>query len=73
LTARKGPFIEEKSVNSLEISPHLDPVAWALSGKMNAMKNHVHCNCGLATMSGDVNVRFIVLLGPVDRTQGAVY
>ena len=73
MTARKGPFIEEKSVDSLEISPHLDPVAWALSGKMNAMKNHVYCNCGLATMSGDVNVRFIVLLGPVDRTQGAVY
>jgi len=73
LTARKGPLIEEKSVDSLEISPHLDPAAWLFPGKINAIKNLVHCNFGLATMSGDVNVRFIVLLSSFDRTQGPVY
>ena len=38
----QGPFIEEKSVDSLEIFPHLDPAAWLLPGKINAMKNLVH-------------------------------
>jgi hypothetical protein len=40
---------------------------------INAMKNRVHCNCGLATMSGEVSVRFFALLSPLDRTQGPVY
>ena len=43
-----------------------------LPGKINAMKNCVHCNWGLAIMSGEVNVRFIVLLSLFDRTQGRV-
>ena len=37
------------------------------------MKNCVHCNWGLATMSGEVNVRFIELLGPFDRKNAHVY
>ena len=52
---------------------HLDPAAWVLPGEVNAMKNLVHCNYGLAKMSGEVNVRFIALLSPFDRTQGPVY
>ena len=58
LTARKGPFIEEKSDKSPEIS-HLDPATWVLQGEKNAMKNLIHCDCGLDVMSDEVNVRFI--------------
>jgi len=71
LTARKGPFIEEKSVKS-PIKYHLDPAAWVLPGEINAMKSLVRCSGRLATMSGEVNVRFIALLSPFDRTQGPV-
>jgi hypothetical protein len=41
-------------------------------GELNAMKNCVRCNGGLATLSGEVIVRFIALLSPFDRTQGRV-
>ena len=50
----------------------LDPVAWVLPGKTNAMENCAHCNWGLTTLPGVVNVRFIVLLSRFDRTQGRV-
>ena len=52
---------------------HLDLAAWVLPGEINAMNILVHCNCGLATMSGDVNVRFNALFSPFDRTQGPAY
>ena len=42
-----------------------------LPGKMNAMKNCVHCNWGLAAMSSEVNVRIVVLLNPFDRKNGS--
>jgi hypothetical protein len=33
-----------------------------LPSKINAMKNCAHCNWRLTTLSGEVNVRIIVLL-----------
>ena len=50
----------------------LDPVAWVLPGKINAMKNSLRSSRGLSTTSGEVNVRFISLLSPFDRTQASV-
>ena len=49
---------------------HLDPAAWVLSGKINAMKNFAHCHWGLTGLSREVNTRFIVLLCLFDHTQG---
>ena len=48
---------------------HLDPAAWVLPSKINAMKNCAYCNQGLTPLSGEVNARFIVLLRLFDRTQ----
>jgi len=36
------------------------------------MENSTRCNWGLATLTGEVNVLFIVLLSLFDRTQGRV-
>jgi hypothetical protein len=55
---------------SSHLKYHLDPAAWVLPGKINALKNLALCNCGLATMSDEVVVRFIALFSPFDRTQG---
>ena len=60
-------FVVEKR---LEVN--LDPVAWVFPGKINAMENYARCDWGLTTLSGEVNVRFIVLLSLFDRTQGRV-
>ena len=43
-----------------------------LPGKINAIENCARCNRGLTTLSGEVNVRFIVLLSLFDRMQGRV-
>ena len=73
LTARKAVFVVEKRVDIPKISPLSDGVgAFRLPGKINAMKKCAHCHCGLATLSGEVNVRFIALLSLFDRTQGRV-
>jgi hypothetical protein len=37
-----------------------------------AMKNGAHYNWGLATLSNEVDVRFVALLSLFDRTQGRV-
>ena len=57
---------------STELKFHLDPAAWVLPGKINAMENCARSDWGLTTLSGEVNVRFIVLLSLFDRTQGRV-
>ena len=40
--------------------------------EINATKNCARCNGALATTPGYVNVRFIALLSPFDRTPGPV-
>ena len=47
---------------SADLKYPLDPAAWVLPGKINAMENCAHCNWGLTILPGEVNVRFIVLL-----------
>jgi uncharacterized protein with PIN domain len=67
LTARNATFVEEQSVKSPEI-PHRSSCV-VLPGELNAIKNCIRCNGGLAKMSGKVNVEFIYFLSPFDRTQ----
>ena len=50
----------------------LDPAACVDAGELNAMKNCAHCNWGLATLPGEVDVRFITLLSLFDHMQGRV-
>jgi hypothetical protein len=41
-------------------------------GMINAMDNCARCDLGLIALSGEFNVRFIVLLSLFDRSQGRV-
>ena len=59
-------------VGSTDLKCHLDPAAWVLPGKINAMENCANCNRGLNTLSGEINVRVIVLFSLFDRTQGRI-
>ena len=59
-------------IGSTDLKCHLDPAAWVFPGKINAMENCARCDWGLTTLSGEVNVRFIVLLSLFDRSQGRV-
>ena len=61
-----------RKVGSSHLKFHLDPAAWVLPGKINAMENCARCNWGLAIPPGEINVRLIVLLSLFDRTQGRV-
>ena len=73
LTARKAVFVVEKRVDwSTDLKCHLDPAAWVFPGKINVMENCARFNWGLTTLSGEVNVRFIVLLSRFNDTQGRV-
>ena len=68
----QGHFLLRKSQSS-HLKYHHDPAAWVILGELNAMKNLIHRNCGLATMSGEISVRLIAPFNPFDRTQGPVY
>ena len=64
----QGPVCGEKAGSS-RLKCHLDLEPWVLPGEINAMENCAGCNEGLATLSGEVDVRFIALLSPFDPTQ----
>ena len=66
-----GPVCGEKAGSS-RLKCHLDSAVWILPGEINAMENCDGCNEGLATLSGEVDVRFIALLSLFDRAQGPV-
>jgi hypothetical protein len=51
-----------REAGSSRLIGRLDSEPWVLPGEINAMENCAGCNEGLATPSGEVNVRLIVLL-----------
>ena len=57
---------------SSRLKCHLDSAAWVIPGEINAMENRAGYTKGLATLSNEVDVRFIALLSPFDRAQGPV-
>ena len=72
LTARRAGFGVEKGVDLAE-KAHIDPAAWVLPGKINAMGNCAYCNRGLTKLLDEFNVCFIELHSLFDRTQGRVH
>ena len=56
----QGPVSGEKAGPS-RLKCHLDSAVWVLPGEINAMENCAGCNEGLATLPGEVGVRFIAL------------
>jgi len=67
----QGLVCGEKAGSS-RLKCHLDSAVWVLPGKVNTMENCTGCYEGLATLSGEVDVRFIALLSLFDRAQGLV-
>ena len=67
----QGLVCGEKAGSS-RLKCHLDSAAWVLPSEINAMENCTGCNEGLATLTGEVDVRFIALLSLFDRAQGLV-
>ena len=72
LTARKVVQAEEIGATDLKYHLDLDSAVWVLPGEIIALKNCAHSNGGPTTMLDEVDVRFILLLSPFDRTQGRV-
>jgi hypothetical protein len=64
----QGPVCGEKARSS-GLKCHLDSAVWVLPGEINAMGNCAGRYEGLATLPGEVNVRFIALLSLFDSTQ----
>ena len=64
-------FRGEKAGSS-RLKCHFDSEARVLPGEINAMVNCAGCNEGLATMPGEVVVKFIALLSLFDRMQSPV-
>ena len=67
----QGPVCGEKARSS-GLKCHLDSAVWVLPGEIHAMENCAACYEGLATLPGEVDVRFIALLSPFGRAQGLV-
>jgi hypothetical protein len=70
LTPRKTVFVEKSRVKSPEMPPRFSGVGFP--GEVNTMENCTGCNEGLATLSGEVEVRFIALISLFDRAQDPV-
>ena len=67
----QSPVCGENAGSSCLIH-HRDSAVWVLPSELSALKNCVHCHERLATMTGEVFVKFIALLSPFDRTQSPV-
>ena len=61
-------FRGEKAGSS-RLKCHLDSAVWVLPSDIHAMENCTGCNEGLATLPGEVAVRFIALHSLFDPTQ----
>jgi hypothetical protein len=64
----QGPVCGENAGSSC-LKCHRDSAVWVFPSEINAMKNCAGYYEGRATLSGEVDVRFIALLSSFDPTQ----